>query len=289
LPSPKNKNNPRHQHQRNVNDVSTKNIILHCHIFKNAGSTLDWALQRSYGTHFCDHREDVLMQKKGLPYLEQYIKENPGFIAISSHHMPFMPNDTPQYWWLLLLREPIRRVKSVFEFEEKQPISSLGSKMAKELSFSDYILWRMRNNVPSIIKNHHVRYLSNVNNPAKIIDDNLVKSALSRLNLDNVLVGTVERFDESMVLFEHALKTKFPTLDLSYIPQNTAKSTNNSPHAFLDDLSREAKASLLDNNKMDTQLYHKIDKKLSLLTSKIQGFEKKLESFKNRCQHLNNN
>ncbi|MDQ7075216.1 MAG: sulfotransferase family 2 domain-containing protein [Gammaproteobacteria bacterium] len=268
--------------------MNKKNLILHCHIFKNAGSTLDWALQRNYGENFCDHREDALMQKQGAGYLNEYIKNNPSFTVISSHHMPFTPNKISKSWWLILLREPIRRVKSVFEFEEKQPISSLGSKMAKELNFSDYIIWRMRDDVPSIIKNHHVRYLNNINNPARIIDDNFVESALSHLNLDNVLTGTVERFDESMVVFEHILKTNFPKLDLAYVPQNTSKQPTCPPHAFLDKLSNEAKTALLSNNRLDSQLYHKADKKLSTSTREIPEFEKKLKEFKNRCQLLLN-
>ena len=39
-----------------------KQVILHGHIFKNAGTTLDWALKRSFGKAFVDHRRDDQMR-----------------------------------------------------------------------------------------------------------------------------------------------------------------------------------------------------------------------------------
>ena len=36
-----------------------RNVILHYHLFKNAGSTLDWSLQRQFGAGFVDHRDDA--------------------------------------------------------------------------------------------------------------------------------------------------------------------------------------------------------------------------------------
>jgi len=109
------------------------------------------------------------MLQKGVSYLDGFLNKHPVTKVISSHHMPFMPEHERPYWWLVLLREPISRVRSVYKFEVEQPESSLGSKMAKKMDFSEYIKWRMQDDVPAVIKNFYVRYLCNITNPAKEI------------------------------------------------------------------------------------------------------------------------
>ena len=32
-------------------------IMVHTHIFKNAGTSLDWVLQKNFGKNFLDHRK----------------------------------------------------------------------------------------------------------------------------------------------------------------------------------------------------------------------------------------
>ncbi len=36
-----------------------RNIILHCHFFKNAGSTIDWALRRCFPNSFYEHQGEL--------------------------------------------------------------------------------------------------------------------------------------------------------------------------------------------------------------------------------------
>ena len=266
--------------------MNTRKVILHSHIFKNAGSTLDWALERNFGRAFYDHRDDIYMRKQGMKYLNEFIQSRPELIAVSSHHMPFMPEQEKDYWWLILLRDPIRRVKSVYDFEVKQPISSLGSKRAKELDFSEYILWRMQDDAPTTIKNFHTRYLNNVMNPSRIIDESYVDRAFERLRLKNVIFGSVERFDESMIIFEEALKKDFPGINLEYIKQNVSRKEGDSPLGILNDLTAEARDLLLEKNRLDKDLYERVDTELQHLTQKIPDFESKLNNLQNRRKTL---
>lgn len=55
------------------------------HAFKNAGSTIDWALEKNFNKAFIDHRDDKNM-KKGAAYLGPYLIENLNISALSSHH-----------------------------------------------------------------------------------------------------------------------------------------------------------------------------------------------------------
>jgi hypothetical protein len=266
--------------------MKERNVILHCHLFKNAGTTLDWALQRSFGSGFIDHRDDMEMRQYGIDYLDQFLGNQATVRALSSHHMPFMPEYKKPFYWLLLLREPISRIRSVYEFEVKQPVSSLGSEMAKQMDLSEYINWRMQDDVQPVIKNFYARYLCNKAIPDEVINDLDMECAIQRLSLNNVLVGTVERFDESMVFFEESLKGSFPGIDLSYIRQNIGSYESGLPLSFLDEISPEPREFLLDNNQLDKELHAMISSELEKKIHKIHDFDNKLDSFKKRCDSL---
>ena len=52
-----------------------RHVILHGHIFKNAGTSFDWSLERSFGEAFVDHREDKLMREGRDKHLEAFLTE----------------------------------------------------------------------------------------------------------------------------------------------------------------------------------------------------------------------
>ncbi len=60
-------------------------VIAHGHIFKNAGTTFDWSLQRNFGDGFLDHRDDKKMRERGASHLLELVREQPGLQALSSH------------------------------------------------------------------------------------------------------------------------------------------------------------------------------------------------------------
>ena len=137
-------------------------LILHGHLFKNAGSTFDWSLRRCFEDSFLDHRDDESMREGGNEFLKSLILKNPGLIAISSHVMPLMHSYPtgikiiPIYF----LRHPLLRVRSVYEFELRQlPAITPGAIEAKNRSFGEYIAWRLDEKVGAIIRNYHSRYL----------------------------------------------------------------------------------------------------------------------------------
>jgi len=112
-----------------------RTFIAHGHIFKNAGATFDWALGRNFGEGFCDHRDDERMRLEGAPYLVQYLQDNPHIDAISFHHVCVTSgiegiDIVPVY----MLRHPIERIVSVYNFERKQASSTPGAIAAKNVT-----------------------------------------------------------------------------------------------------------------------------------------------------------
>jgi len=268
-----------------------RTVITHGHIFKNAGSTLDWTLKRLFSDSFCDHRDDIPMRRGGAIYLAGFLNDNSHIQAISSHHMcdsreiPDI-NIIP----INLLRHPIERVRSVYNFEKRQQSDSPGAVAAKKYNFKDYVLWRMEPNVNRTIKNYQSFYLASrhMAAPHLKVDEQILSEALDYL-ASVFCVGVVDRYDESMVVFEEYIKTWVPEVDFSYIRQNSSEtdvmSLSEGVQSVISDLAENA-SLLMEENAGDLSLYQKVNISLDKKVKEIKGFEEKLINFKERCSNL---
>lgn len=265
-------------------------VLLHCHLFKNAGTTIDWALKRSFGWGFVDHRRDRAMIKGGKGYLEKYLALRGYIKAVSSHHMPFDPGYESQrfvYWHIIMLRDPIARSASVYEYEKIQPPVTLGAKKTKELGMQGYFEWRMSVQSPVTIKNYFTRYLSGTRNPKRRLQNHDLDKALERAAAMNVLIGIVERFDESMVLFENELQNHINELNMEYIKQNQNISKPVDSLRYLrEQLGDNLFSDLLDKNAFDIQIYQTLSEDFDSRIKKIDNFQQRLTEFKQRCTRL---
>ncbi len=265
-------------------------IIIHNHLFKNAGSTIDWALKRSFGSSFVDHRDDDLM-RKGRSYLGPYLESDENIKAISTHHLNF-PLPAVENIHLLVMtmfRHPIERVTSVYNFERKQTCNSTpGVIHARKFSMGKYIDWRLKPEVGSTIRDFHSRrmlpYKKACNEPVSSSELRLVEESVKKSGM----IGIVEKFDESMVLFEEEIKVHFPTVDLSYALQNIGQNPNVKQVERLRKLKveiGEATYSLLEeSNQSDLTLHGFVVNEFNKRVSHIDGFQEKLENFRLRCQ-----
>lgn len=199
-----------------------RNILIHTHIFKNAGTTFDNSLKKSFGDQFIDHREDDKMRAGGQAYLEEYLDANPNIVAISSHSIYFraVNNEKFNYHQVYFLRDPLIRAHSVYEFEKKQTgVNTQGSFMAKQLGFKEFVEWYLQDSSPATIRNCQARFLAGTETEPSESDLLLAESMIRTC----FLIGVVERYDESMTVFEKYLKPIFPVIDLSYTAVNVNK------------------------------------------------------------------
>jgi hypothetical protein len=271
-----------------------RHVILHGHIFKNAGTTFDWSLQNNFGDNFLDHRQDQLMRTEGRAHVEELLTTERELCALSSHHMT---NDLPvmsavNFIRVCLLRHPIERIRSVYDFERTQQAHTPGAKAAKSMDFKDYVQWRMLPQVAHTIRNYQTLYLAGAHGLAderemavKYLPDAL---AVAR---GDALIGLVERYDESMVVLEDSLAGYFPGIDLSYVAQNVSKVKRQEKAApdpvaktlqELGDLQR----TVIDKNSFDLALYQVVSERLDGRILGIERFEEKLANFQKRCRRL---
>jgi GT2 family glycosyltransferase/glycosyltransferase involved in cell wall biosynthesis len=268
--------------------VHKRSVLLHCHLFKNAGTTLDWSLARQFGDAFVDHREDDKM-REGARFLGPYLAEHSSVRALSSHHIQF-PLPEPEAYELLLavlLRHPVDRAHSVYAFERRQEAFTPGAVKAKELDFADYIRWRLEDDVAPTVRNFQCSHLTSSGKTP--IDRPRYEAALATL-IDAPLVGTVERYDESMVLFEARLADTFAQIDLAYVRQN---STGERTGTLAERIARVEEAlgsalydAFLTANSWDIKLHEDAN---AILTERLGGLshlDRRLEHFAARCQLL---
>lgn len=271
-----------------------RHVILHGHIFKNAGTTFDWSLRKNFGDSFLDHRQDQLMRQDGSAHLQQLLLDKPQLKAISSHHMTRTLPEMAQvrFTQIYLLRHPLLRLRSVYDFERKQRGQTPGSKAAKSKSFRDYVEWRMQQSVAHTIRNYQTLYLAGHHGLAndEALSSKHFPQAIAAIGGEQ-MICVVERYDESMVVLEENLRQYFPEIDLAYVPQNVSRSKVRKASAgdivagTLDELGSLQKTAI-DNNSYDLALYQLALSRLQTRTSSIEGFKNKLADFRERCQRL---
>lgn len=195
-------------------------VILHDHLFKNAGSTIDWALRRCFGEAFVEQRD---RQVRGSEFFLRALRADHALRVVSTHQfrppLPEIPG--ARVFTLMMFRDPLERAISVYHFNRRRgDRDDRFAKAARAMTLREYIVWSMQPGIPSTLCNFHVAKCldDRFHNPFALGDEQL--DAAKRYVASVPLVGLVDRFDDSMVLFEHVLREAFPAIDLSYVKRN---------------------------------------------------------------------
>ncbi len=274
--------------QRRSRTAVPRPVIVHCHLFKNAGSTLDWSLKRQFGAGFIDHRDDDSM-RRGASFLGPYIEGHTRLSALSSHEvrLPLPVSEAFQVLPIIALRHPIDRARSVYDFERRQEADTPGAIHAKQLSFADYIRWRMQPDVRPVIRNFHCCFC--ISNFDTMIGEQEYFDSVALLSRTPLLV-IVERYDESMILLEHNLEQYFPDIDLSYVRQNETPGREGSLEqrvaAVFDELGAELTVEFREKNHWDMKLYEDAQAILNERLGSLGRIDSLLENFHARCRLL---
>jgi len=268
-----------------------KPLCLHFHIFKNAGTTIDWILKKNFGKQFAtlDHKKpgEILSWEEVLSHIDGQKDVK----AFSSHQIrfPLPQSDSYDFLPMIFIRHPIDRAFSIYSFNKRRrDANAMGVIKAKELSLADYIRWNLENKKHMTMKNFQVLYLSHRDNTSEV-NQNDFDTAISNFK-KSPIIGLVDRLDESLVVAEEELHRNFEKIDLSYVKQNVSADRE-------DDLSKRSEKNaaqigdklmeeLTAHNSFDSKLYSSTKDELELRINKIDNFESKLIDFKNRCSNL---
>lgn len=236
-------------------EKTRRQIILHYHFFKNAGTSLDHALKAYFGDTLLHH--ESASGRWPAEEVEQFIIGHPTMRALSSHTamMPLPIIDAADIHPLLFIRHPIERIRSVYEFQQRQDVDNFGTQTARANSFAGFVqifLDRVRDRS---IRNFHVYRLSFFEMATNRNEADRAFEAVAMLPF----VGIVERYTESVQLFQHGLQDAFPGISLKPVRINVTDNSNQDLEARLSAihtaLGGKLYDELVDANSEDLRLY----------------------------------
>lgn len=256
--------------------------LLHLHGFKCAGTTFIWTLERAtvgnvlyLESHSSGERLDWRLAGDYLDNLTPGGQSNgEGHpLAVTSHLITLPPPGSVARLKVAFLREPMARITSAFRFQTSVQQS------LEPMPFAQYIDGLVRTK----LSNYQTRHLS----PQEPIDWQLRQGWAARpelidLGREDLFVGVVERYDESIVALEHQLEQMGIPLDLAY------------PDRMNTTTPKQSKASSppgenphgLFVTELDLSLYRRAEQRLEERLSAVPDLERRLADYQRRRQDL---
>lgn len=264
--------------------ASIRPLLVHVHIFKNAGTSLQEALQRSFGPDYLALEPPGDRGFLGISQIEQAIRNRPSLTTISSHRASARFVQSPaerSVLPLVLLRDPLRRLYSIYRFYRQMGDPTVVEEgFALSSSFDDWLQGRIAAGRYRDISNTQLRHFVGLDLADEADPTSEQRQAAIAAAKELRYLGCVERVYESLAAWEYLLKRDFPKIDLSIGWSNsTIREEGLSGELGTEDTARLA----ADLNQYDNQLYRAANSQLDSLISTIPFWEKHLEAFKARC------
>jgi len=216
--------------------LNVRTIILHYHLFKNAGTSLDAVLKQNFGSRW------VTKEFKGTNNTEQvedWIKTTPDAVAFSSHTLmgPLPQIDGVRIVSVMLLRDPIARIKSAYSFERKQVADTFGAVLAKHTTLEGYVKTRL-----SLANDRQCRNFQ-TSRLASLVQDTGPELPRAQKALAKISVaGLVSDFSGALFRLEQAIADDHPDFTWTEERQNVSSRKRLATDKDLDALLRQVNA-----------------------------------------------
>lgn len=253
-----------------------RNVILHYHLFKNAGSSVDGILSKSFGDQWLAFDPNNPAGKVSSENLALLIENNPEIVAFSSHSIvPPLPQGDFKIFPIVVLRDPIARVMSAYSFEWKK---QLGLEKAKG-SLTDYIREKFDKPRANAIEDFQTFRLavsdSQKTAPSPNDHDEEILSQAKTFLAELPVFGLVEEFETSLKLFQKTFESSFP--DMKF--ENEVRNVTADPSIAIykrhekirDTIGNDTYEELIRRNQLDIKLYSYAQGRFDLLKQNLQN------------------
>ncbi len=226
-------------------------VVVVIHIQKNAGSTLHHVLLRNYGPRFARRALRRLIHGRpinaGIPAAIRAVPAGERFVA---GHFSFGVHEliARPCRYLCMLRDPVRRLVSLYHYSASTP-GAYYHEHAAGRSAREFLL----DTELMELDNGQARFLAGGSDdlfinrtPLGECDAALLERAKSNVREHFYSLGLVERFDESLLLFQHELGWR----DCFYVSRNVRRDQRAAP-----DLDSQLLAEVAAKNQLDIELY----------------------------------
>jgi hypothetical protein len=122
-----------------------RSLLLHYHLFKNAGTSIDAILKENFGQRWANVEFPPQKSSDHQTAIRDFIGAHPELEAISSHTLNLPPPEIEglDIFPIVFIREPLKRLKSAYNFERQQQLDTAGAQLAKQTDFAGYLKARL--------------------------------------------------------------------------------------------------------------------------------------------------
>lgn len=213
-----------------------RKVILHYHLFKNAGTSIDEMLKASFGERWVT-REFPAGHAVNQIQVAEWIRDQPEAVAFSSHTalFPYPHKKALEVFPIIFVRHPIDRIASAYTFERKQGGDGFGAVLARSTTLAGYIDVRLSMGYDRQCRNFHCARLAQMFKPDTGSERERALRAVEALPV----VGLVEAFDASVMSLSRWLKPHFPQLQALVVQRNASRDSSVPLETRLADVRRD--------------------------------------------------
>lgn len=197
-----------------------RNIILHYHIFKNAGTTIQFILTRNFGKALASLESEEFNTALGNDVLINFIARHRRVKAITSHQLrpPKPQHQNFLFHDILFLRNPLARFSSMYDFYRRTAATDDPlTREAKQRTTRDF-LKLLIDKYPHYVNNVQVSFLASTSRQRA---EPALQAAI-RVAREATVLGVTELFDIGAVLAEQTLGSVFRRLSFGYVAKNVS-------------------------------------------------------------------
>jgi hypothetical protein len=264
-------------------------VIVHYHVFKNGGTTLESIFEREFRSAFATLHGPGASSTLEAGDLEDFLRKHPQVRAVSSHHLRY-PKPSIRHMVIFdccFLRHPLERVDSMYRYLRESGSRDELSERARSQGPREFLSGLLQES-PHLIGDIQVNQLacSGVfTRPVHAAD----LDRASDIFCNAAIPGVVEMFDESLMAAEYFLRPAFPTIRLEHSPKNVSRARTGAQDPA-DRLTRFWGPDLYDDmlrlNQLDLELFDRARREIDRRVSLIPGRDSRIEDFRARCSRL---
>jgi hypothetical protein len=277
-----------------VSAPPARHVIVHFHMFKNGGSTIEAILQREFRGRFATAHGSHASSALDEHDIATFLGAHPNISALSSHHLRYpLPSIRRTVLYdCYFLRHPLDRLQSVYTYLRAEPPELGREDPILVLSQSQgprEFMMRMIDESPHFVSNAQTLLIATSGAFTRPLDETDLSRAKQALR-QMALPGLVEMFDESLVAAEHFLGPSFPRLRLHYVAQNVTRPTVRNFDQRLEELraiwGADIYQELVRLNRLDLELCEYAQDEIRRRFSLLPNPEARLTEFRSRCSGL---
>lgn len=247
-----------------------RRIVLHYHIFKNAGTSVDAILRSCFADAFMTVDGPVPEFFINQTEVNVMLRNRDQVKALSSHQirLPVPEDRRLVHLPIIFVRRPELRIQSMWRFQRSRNDSHPATRLARQLEFADWIRFHLEERAHAPLMNQQSLLFSfEYDRRTPVNHPDILNRAIA--NIDALpFVGIVEHFEESMKLYQRLYQPAVPEFQVDHLPQLNRSTDEeleieDQVERLRQELGAELFSELSERMHMDLELYRRC----------VKGFE----------------